>query len=200
MARTKKTTVEVKADNTNTEALDAILKGLEQKITTKEWNGITINIRDSLTNVDAIRFTKVITDLCFTESGEYLPEVFEYAYDFAVVSFYSDFKLPATLEDQYKILVFTDLVEVVLSYVDSKQFEAVFDATKEKIDYRLKTEVDAIKKQAEEMINSVDALLTKLSETFGEFDNKEIKGLVKALSSGKIDEKKIMDAYLSLKK
>ena len=199
MARTKKVVAETKADNANVEVLNSLLKELEPKVVQKEWNGITINIKDKLTNVDAIRFTKVVTDLCFAESGEYLPEVFEYAYNYAVVSFYSDILLPNTIEDQYKILMFTDLVQEILNCVDSKQFESIFDATNEKIDFKVKTEIDAVKKQAEDMIHAVDSLLTKFNDTFGEFNDKEIKGLVKALSSGKIDEKKIMDAYLDTK-
>lgn len=200
MARTKKISVETKTDDTKTKAVESLLTTLEPKVNVVEWNGITFNVRDRITNVEAIHFTKVISDLCFSENGEYLPEVFEYAVSFATASFFSDFPLPTGLEEQYKLFTFTDLIQEILNRVDSKQYEAIFDATKEKIDYRLKTEVDAVKKQAEEMIASVDTLLTKLNDTFGEFDNKEIKGLVKALSTGKIDEKKIMDAYLKAKK
>lgn len=199
MARTKKTpVVEAKVDSIN--IIDNMLKDLEPKTITKDWNGINITVKDKISNVDAMKFTQIVADLCFTDTGEYLPEVFEYAVSYATVSIYSDFLLPSTVAEQYKLFMFTDIVQEILNHVDSHQYEAIFEATKEKIDYRLKTEVEAIKKQAEEMIASVDTLLTKLNDTFGEFDNKEIKGLVKALSSGKIDEKKIMDAYLNSKK
>ena len=71
MAKTKK----VESDNSLKNVIEAASK-IETKII--EWNGINISIKDKLSIPDVSRFVAIASDICFTNSGDYLPEVYNH--------------------------------------------------------------------------------------------------------------------------
>ena len=87
MAKTKK----VESDNSLKNVIEVASK-VETK--TIEWNGININVKDKLSIPDVSRFVAIASDICFTNSGDYLPEVYNYALYIATITVFTDFKLP----------------------------------------------------------------------------------------------------------
>lgn len=192
MARTKKTEIN---------PIEKVMQDVAQKTKKIEWNGITIEVKNRMTIRELSTFVASATDICFTSSEDYLPEVFEYAISIATLISYTDFNLPESIEEQYDLVAFTDIVAKVVECIEApEQYASAVDAVKEKIDYRVETDINLVRKQAAELFTSVENMLTKLNDVFGGIESADIQGMVKAFSDGKIDEEKIMKAYLENKK
>lgn len=192
MARTKKTEIN---------PIENILKDLVPKTKSIDWNGITIEIKNSLGIKDASIFASTVADICFTNSEDYIPEVFGFAVGIATLAVYTNFKLPELIDDQYSLITFTDIISKVTECIEATdQYADVIEAAKERIDYRVETNVNIMRRQAAELFESVESILLKLKDTFSGIENEDMQGLIKTLASGAIDEEKIMKAYLENKK
>lgn len=192
MSRTKKTEIN---------PIEDVLKSVAPKSKSIDWNGITIEVKNSLNIRELTAFASTVTDICFTNSEDYIPEVFEYAVAIATLTAYTDFKLPELIDDQYALITFTDIIAKVVECIEAAdQYASAVDAAKERIDYRIETNINIVRKQATELFESVESLLAKLKETFGSIESEDMQGLIKTLASGTIDEEKIMKAYLENKK
>ena len=124
MSKTKK----VESDNSLRNVIEVASK-VETK--TIEWNGININVKDKLSIPDVSRFVAIASDICFTNSGDYLPEVYNYALYVATITVFTDFKLPESVEEQYNLIMYTDITSVILDHVNSKIYEELVGCVKE---------------------------------------------------------------------
>lgn len=195
MARTKKTKI------VEINPIEKILQDANQKTKTIDWNEVTIEVKNKLSIRELSTFVASATDICFTTSEDYLPEVFEYAIKIATLSVYTNFSLPDSIESQYDLITFTDIVDKVLECVDAtEQYANAVDAVKEKIDYRIKTNINLMRKQTNELFTALEAMLDKLKGVFDGIESTDMQNMIKALGSGELDEGKIMKAYLENKK
>lgn len=192
MSRTKKTEIN---------PIENVLKSVAPKSKLIDWNGITIEVKNSLSIREVSAFVSTVVDICFTNSEDYVPEVFGYAVGIATLITYTNFELPELIDEQYALVAFTDIIAKVSECIEATdQYADAVDAAKERIDYRIETNINMIRKQATELFESVESLLAKLKETFGSIESEDMQGLIKTLASGAIDEEKIMKAYLENKK
>lgn len=193
MAKTKK----VESDNSLKNVIEVASK-VETK--TIEWNGININVKDKLSIPDVSRFVAIASDICFTNSGDYLPEVYNYALYVATITVFTDFKLPESVEEQYNLIMYTDITSVILDHVNYKIYEELAGCVKEKVDYKVKLHISSIQEQSEKLLSSVEEMITKFEGIFGSISPDGITDMIKAFSGGSVDEEKIMEAYMKNKK
>ena len=193
MAKTKK----VESDNSLKNVIEVASK-VETK--TIEWNGININVKDKLSIPDVSRFVAIASDICFTNSGDYLPEVYNYALYVATITVFTDFKLPESVEEQYNLIMYTDITSVILDHVNYKIYEELVGCVKEKVDYKVKLHISSIQEQSEKLLSSVEEMITKFESIFGSISPDGITDMIKAFSGGGVDEEKIMEAYMKNKK
>ena len=193
MSKTKK----VESDNSLRNVIEVASK-VETK--TIEWNGININVKDKLSIPDVSRFVAIASDICFTNSGDYLPEVYNYALYVATITVFTDFKLPESVEEQYNLIMYTDITSVILDHVNSKIYEELVGCVKEKVDYKVKLHISSIQEQSEKLLSSVEEMITKFEGVFGSISPDGITDMIKAFSGGSVDEEKIMEAYMKNKK
>ena len=193
MAKTKK----VESDNSLKNVIEVASK-VETK--TIEWNGININVKDKLSIPDVSRFVAIASDICFTNSGDYLPEVYNYALYVATITVFTDFKLPESVEEQYNLIMYTDITSVILDHGNYKIYEELVGCVKEKVDYKVKLHISSIQEQSEKLLSSVEEMITKFEGIFGSISPDGITDMIKAFSGGSVDEEKIMEAYMKNKK
>lgn len=194
MARTKKSeNKEIK--------IQEIVNAIQPVVSTIEWNGITIKIKDRLTISDIVSFTYKVSELCFTENNsEYLPEVMKFAIGIETIEYYTDLELPESTDDKYKLVAQTDLVEHVVEHIDQVQYADVVAAADEKTSYKADSAISMARKEIEEIYLAAKSLFDKISEAFSGLTPDDFKTMVTTISNNGLDEAKLMEAYLNHKK
>ena len=161
-----------------------------------EWNGLEITIQKTLPLSDMLSFIENVVKSCFRgDSGEYEPAAKDFAIRTMILEKYANFAMPQNLGHQYDLLYCTDACETVLKHINTAQFEEIFSAIDDKIDYMKQANIFAFKKQ----MNSFTAALENFEEQMSQFDTEDIGKLMGTLSGSKIDEDKLVKAYIENK-
>lgn len=188
MARTKKT------ETKNT--INEVINKIKPEMKVIEWNGISITVKSFLNVSELTKLSYSATDICFTSDETYLPEVYDFAIAITTINVYTDLVVPESVEDQYKLITQTDLLDKIIECIDIKQYEKIIKAIEEKIDYRIETNINLMRKQAKEIFESANSLYTQIKDVFADINPEEFKGMISAFANGGVDETKILKAYM----
>ena len=72
-----------------------------------EWNGLEITIKKTLSFSDMMKFVDSVAKSCFVQgSGDYAPEIFDFALRSNVLDTYANFTMPRDLEKQYAMVYY----------------------------------------------------------------------------------------------
>lgn len=163
-----------------------------------EWLGYTIHIKRFLNFKDMMGFVNGVTSGCFAKSdNSYLPEARDFFFRCYIVESYTNVELPDTLEERNQLIYGSNIVDVILQYIDISQFNAIIDAIDKKVSALVDMKVKQINDEAEFVYQQINNLYTRLSDVFSGIDKGTIQSVVKALSELDIDEKKLVDAVIS---
>lgn len=166
-------------------------------IITDEWNGITVTIRPSLPLVDALSFVEEVVDACFTEDGDFMPEVIDVLIKRGILSRYANFNLPIDLRKAYELIYHSDAFEFVTARINSNQITEIVNAISTGIKYRCDSNITEIRRQLNELLTAMADISEKFGNVFDGLSTEDVSGLIKTLSSPGLDEKKLVDAFLS---
>ena len=142
-------------------------------------------------------FVSFVSEVCFTSLEEYVPEIFEFAVSVATIEKYTNFKMPESVEDKYSLVMFTDIVSKVTECIDAtEQYANVVDAAKEKIDYKIETNINLVKKQINELFTAMQSVLGKLDSAFQEVGSMDIRSMMENLKSEGLVESELLENYV----
>lgn len=165
-----------------------------------KWNDIDIDIKNALMPNEAIGFAKSASEICFSENGDYIPEMLKFAIGYATITSYTNLELPEFLNDKYKIVMYTDLVSKITEVIDKDQYESLMYAVDERIEYKLNANIDYMNRQIDTLYIKAEELFANFSNMFSGIDIEEFKNIMTELSQNKLDESKLMEAYMKYKK
>lgn len=183
--------------------INAFEKALEHGVPetiTIEWNGLEVDIKPVLSLGEMYGFVNGVVSVCVNqETGAYNAEVKDFAIKMMVLENYANFTLPKNSERAYELIYRTDAYLKVEEHINPIQFKEIREAIDVKIEHILKSNVEAVNKQINEMLSSMGNIQEQFSSLLGDVDGEDIKGLIGAITNGKIDEGKLMKAYLEEK-
>lgn len=183
--------------------INAFEKTLEHGIPetiTIEWNGLEVDIKPTLSLGEMYGFVNGVVSVCINqETGAYNAEIKDFAIKMMVLENYANFTLPKNSERAYELIYRTEAYFKVKERINPVQFDEICEAIDAKIEYILKSNVEAVNKQINEMLSSMDNIQEQFSSLLGDVDGEDIKGLIGAITNGKFDEEKLMKAYLEEK-
>lgn len=185
-----------KIKKTFEDVMDALFQNKE----TIDWNGISISVSKTIPLSDTLDFVKSVVDSCFDDSGVYTPELKDFAFRVNAVRKYTDITLPADASKQYELLYRTNLYGVIMNAIDDGQISVICQAIDEKIVYECDTQMRDLRVRLEKMIESLGVVADNAMAMFGGIDQNDMENLVKAVSSGKLDESAVVRAYLDQEK
>lgn len=164
---------------------------------TEEWEGITYNIKKTLTLTEMLEFVSAAVQLCFAEGNDsYLPELRPFAIMNCIIDFYTDLDMPNETEERYRILYCSDIVDKVLNAINMRQFNDIVDGIDKKIEHRVQSHIDAVFRQMDTVMEALDSMNTQMSNLFNGVDQDQIQALIKNVSENGLDEEKLVEAYL----
>lgn len=177
-------------------AFEKVMKETYIPVSEIDWHGVEVTLQNTLSLEDMLSFIENVVRSCFGEgSGEYEPGAKDFAIRTMVLEKYANFSMPLSLDLQYDLLYRTDAFEVVLSYINAEQFRVIIDAIDEKIEYMKQANISSFKKQ----MNAFTETLESFEKQMEQFSAEDVSNLIGALSDSKIDEGKLVEAYIKNK-
>lgn len=165
-------------------------------VTGIDWRGLTIPIKSHLSVSDMMEFTSGVVQSCFAVStGEYIPEVKDFAIRCAVLAYYVGVELPEDLESKCDLVYGSDIVDCVIRSINATQYYSMCTAIDKKIDNIAQSNIEALNKQMGEVVAGFEALEEKLSGVFGSIDNDTVSKVAGAIANGSFDENKLVAAF-----
>lgn len=127
---------------------------------------VTIQIKKTITLPEMMLFVQEVVEACIDgETGEYIPEAYDFAIRSAVLTHYANFAMPANLEKQYWLIYNTRAFQQVLNNINEQQFNDIIRAIDRKVKYMLDVMSSAAISKINEVIakfNDVAAVSTKM--------------------------------------
>lgn len=168
----------------------------EYGVTTVDWNGMRVIIKRLIPLDDMVSMVENVVNSCFQgPENIFMPQYMDFAIRSNVIDLYTNIALPDNYDDQYEIAYGTDIVETILANIDSSQFKDILRSINHKVDKKIDERVSMVDIGLSEAISKVNAIAEEVSKLFGDVTNEDIKKVVSAITSGKIDEQKLMAAY-----
>ncbi len=165
-----------------------------------EWEEMEIMVKPRLDFLEMMTFVDEVVKGCFrSDDNSFLPEVKDFVIKSYIVEMYSNVSLPQNVNKKYDLLYACDIVDFILDIIDKSQFEEMMKGIDQKIKYMVAMDVNTITTQMNQLLSSLSGVESKASQLFSEISKEDIDTILKAIGNGKIDESKIMEAYLEHK-
>ena len=177
--------------------MDKIIKERFSNTVTEQWCDIDVRIKKTLSFTEMMEFVNDVVLSCFQEDGGFVPEVMDFVIKSNVLSKYANFSLPDNLEHRYEIINKTDVVDMVCSKINNTQLNEIVASINHKVKFLCDSNAMTIKRQVNDLISAFNDLQTRTAGMFDGVSAEDIAKLADVLSSGKLDESKIVEAYLN---
>ena len=164
-----------------------------------EWNGLKIKIRSTVNFKYMFMFVEYVVKSCFdSDTGEYLPEMRDFATKSALLKYYTNIDLPNEASKQYKLLYGTDLIDCIFKsqIIDTAQFEEMTNAIKAKLKYLSDAGVNQMLVELEGAVEGIDNIVNSFSGVFDGVDNDAVLKIANAVIGEGFDENKLAKAFL----
>ena len=152
----------------------------------KDPEGTQIEIHTTLPFGDVISFISDVVELSFAEdTGEYLPEVYDYLIRRGIIAYYTNLRLPKDMDKQYELLLYTNVFGRVFDQINKDQFQQILVAIDKKID-NIKASQLSLAKTVRNSLGMILEAVGGLSELDPEKVNEAVESL-KTISEGGSD-------------
>lgn len=181
-------------------AFENAVKNSYEPTTTIVWEGLEITVKKSLSLEEVMLFADTVANSCFSSTDrKFMPEVYEFLMRRCVIDMYTNIALPAKTETCYELLCNSDVVEAVLDVINTRQYLEMCKAIDKKIDNFAQANVGLLQKQFNELYTAYASVQESLTKLLSGIDPADIAKISEAIANGKIDEEKIVKAYISSK-
>lgn len=178
-------------------AMENVMKERFAPVVTEKWYDIDVTMRRNLPIGEMIAFVNDIVDMCFSEEGEYIPEVMDYIVRSGVLTRYANFTMPENVEREYALVYGTDAFDFVCSHINMEQLENIIRSATKKIGYMCDANVMEMHARLNELYDELGGMGSDLAELLGSVTPEDIQKVTKALSDG-MNEEKLVSSYLKL--
>lgn len=182
-------------------AFDKVLHESPANQVAIDWRGNELVITPTLSLEDMLQFVTSVVKSCYNqETGSYTPENKHFAIYGCVLALYANFTLPKNLSHRYDLIYRTDAVGTVLCHINLDQYNEICAAIDATLDHMSQIQIESANKQVAALYSSLENIESTMSELFKNVTPESFNGIMGALAGGKIDEGKIMQAYLDSKR
>lgn len=183
-------------------SINALEKCIERKpeIVNIEWNGLDITIKTRLSFEEMMAFVDGVAESCFAaDTKAFIPVAKDFVIGCLVIEMYSNLTLPQNVNKKYEIVSGCDVVDVILENVDKAQFDNIVKSINEKIRYLIEENLAQATIKTNDLLYSVSDIESKVGDLVSKITPDDMRTLITSISNGKLDEGKLMEAYLESK-
>lgn len=144
---------------------------------------VAFNIQKTLPLSEVMSFVTEVVESCVDgANGEYIPEAYDFAIRVGVLNYYSNLKLPASIEKQYTLAYETSAFDQILAHINTNQFRAIVDAIDKKIAYMTNIMLSAISSKVNEIIDTFNNMTQSNEDVLNNIDPKIISEIASRIN------------------
>ena len=113
---------------------------------------------------------------------------------------YANFTLPANVEHKYDLVYNTDAFDTVIEHINIRQLNEIVDAISDKVDNVANANIEAINRQMSDIYTAFDGLQKQIGGIFSGLNSEDVLNFMTAVTESKLDEGKLVDAYMGANK
>ena len=171
----------------------------DMAVSTFEWNEMSISVKRYLDMEDMMNFTYSVFNSCFSNTtGEYRPEVKDFAIRSCILEIYANIDLPDNLADRYNLIYQSNIIPEIMPYIDQAQINALMIAIDNKIESRINMNVAKFENEMREAQETLSGVLEFVKEIFDGIDNETVKQIAGAISNMKISPEKLAETVVEV--
>ena len=163
------------------------------------WNNIEIEIKRHLSLLEVLNFVDLVTKAAFDEDAAYMPERIDAAILACTIEFYTNINLGKDPFEAYDAIYRSGLLYMIMENIDQDQYDRIIRAAVKKIDNTANANIQAVTKQITELGAAFENVESSIASLVDGITPDELRGMIGALSSGTIDEKKLVEAIADRK-
>jgi len=158
--------------------------------------GKEVLVKTCLGLTETIGFVdSVATTVVDTESGDYHPELFDFAFDAMLLMYYTNIALPEDSGEQFALVCQTDLCFEVRKHLDIEQLDSLRAVAKLKVAYLLRCAENTLASKMADLLASFAQLQEMTQDVFANIGGADLKAMVDNLSG--MDEAILAKAVLA---
>lgn len=162
--------------------------------------GQSIEIKYTLSISQMLSFVNDVVSGCFVD-GEYTPELKGFLVRCNLLSYYTNCTLSGDVNALYDALYGdTDIITVMLQYINRCQWVEMNKAIDEKIEYIKRANVYKFETQMQRILDAMEDISQKTTEAFSGVRQEDVAALIGSMVDGGIDEHKLAKAFLKQRK
>ena len=182
-----------KVKKIGTNALELVAKKLHNEMDV-QWEGIDIHITPTISMKSMIEFVEDVVDSCFRESGDYVPQIMDYAIQENIVTRYSNLALPNDLEKKYELLIDTEIADFICQHINQSQFREILKSIDRKLRYLSDTDVQKVRMDIANLFDAFDRMQETVSASIAKLDMDSIAKLSQSFADGNFSTDAVVKA------
>lgn len=180
------------------ETMDEILSDHFPTAEVTDFYGQEIIVQKRIPFALMSELVQKVADACFSDEGEYMPEIRDFALRLCCVEAYTNIRLPQeNVEHQYEIVGCAELWRIVANCIDQDQLEQICDAIQDRIQARLDSNRAAFEREINKLTQALDEMGKQVTELFGSVSPEDLQALLSAIGENGVDEEKIVKAVVA---
>jgi len=175
-----------------------VVGAIYQPTQTVTWNGLEIVIKNTLSLTEVFTFVNNVIQMCFEdETGEYLPEVKDFAIKSCILDMYTNIALEQNVQKRYELIYCSDIIQFIVEHLQNPQLSEITHAIDVKLAHLAQANIESINKQMNDLYNAFDSFEKQIGTAFSAISEEDMTTLLSALTDKGLDEEKLVQAYLS---
>lgn len=157
---------------------------------------VNIEITKSISLQDMIEFVENVAESCVDmESGEYTPQVRDFAIKRELLTKYANFTMPNNIEKQYEFIYGSDVVDTVVKNINQLQFQEIISSIDRKIKFMLDCVTSISAANTVKLIDKLDSIAEQNTAMFDSLQNEDIVNVFSSINAiANMDEEKLAKA------
>lgn len=164
-----------------------------------DYCGYSIEVKNKTGISGIVKIVDTVVESCF-DGDEYIVGAVDVLTKAFIIDEFTNIDIPDDVNQICAFVYGTDIWNIVRGIIDAVQLDVIERAIRKKIDYVIGMRGDSINNKCIEVITSLSDASEKMNDMFNSFDKDDIEKLMSAVSDNKIDEVKLMKAYMKEKK
>ena len=120
----------------------------------------------------------VATTVLDPETGEYRPELLDFAFDAMLLMYFTNIALPDDAEEQFELVSHTDLCFQVKKNIDTEQLDMLYAAVDTKIHHLLRCTENTLAAKMANLLDSFEQLQDMSRDVFSSVGGADLKAMV----------------------
>lgn len=157
---------------------------------------INIEITKSISLQNMIEFVENVAESCVDmESGEYTPQVRDFAIKRELLTKYANFTMPNNIEKQYEFIYGSNVVDVVLQNINQLQFQEIVSSIDRKVKFMLDCVTSISASNTVKLLNKLDSIAEQNTAMFDSLQGEDIASVFSNINAiANMDEEKLARA------